>query len=155
MALSTRRRSGAGRRRWPNPARVRVPQGSSFVDARGEIRELIEAAFGSALVIHSVKGAVRGNHYHKTDYHYCWLQRCRMLYLHRPVGQTGPAPRWTIKPGQMFYTPPGYEHAMHFAEDSVLLVFARNNREMAHYEADTIRIPPLVGITNDQIPNTK
>ena len=66
-----------------------------------------------------------------------------MLYLHRPVGAEGPARRWTITAGQMFYTPPEYEHAMHFTADSVLLVFARNNREMAHYEADTVRIPPL------------
>jgi hypothetical protein len=32
---------------------------------------------------------------------------------------------------------------MRFTRDSVLLVFARNNREMANYEADTVRIAPL------------
>ena len=124
-------------------SRVIIPLRKPFVDARGEIRNLIDAPFTSAAVIRSVKGAVRGNHYHKTDYHYCWLQSGGMVYLHRPMGQRGLPRRWVIKPGQMFYTPPLYEHAMHFTKDSVLLVFARNNREMANYEADTVRVPPL------------
>jgi oxalate decarboxylase/phosphoglucose isomerase-like protein (cupin superfamily) len=122
---------------------VLVPLREPFVDARGAIQNLIDVPFTSAAVITSVKGAVRGNHYHKTDYHYCWLQRGEMVYLHRPVGAAGAAQRWTIKEGQMFYTPPRYEHAMHFTKDSVLFAFARNNREMANYEADTVRINPL------------
>ena len=123
--------------------RVIIPLREPFVDERGEILNLIDAPFTSAAVVTSVKRAVRGNHYHKTDYHYCWLQQGEMVYLHRPAGETKPAQRWTIKAGQMFYTPPRYEHAMQFTQDSVLLVFARNNREMANYEADTVRIPPL------------
>jgi dTDP-4-dehydrorhamnose 3,5-epimerase-like enzyme len=122
---------------------VIIPQRPPFVDERGEIRNLIDAPFTSAAVITSVKGAIRGNHYHKTDYHYAWLQSGGMIYYHRPVGNRHPPQQWVISPGQMFYTPAMYEHAMHFTENSVLLVFARNNREMANYEADTVRIPPL------------
>ena len=119
-----------------------------FVDARGEILNLIDAPFSSAAVIRSVKGALRGNHYHKTDYHYCWLQSGQMTYLQRAVGEHGPPQRWTIKAGQMFYTPPLMEHTMIFTADSVMWVFARNNRDMTHYEADTIRIPSMAeGIT--------
>ena len=120
-----------------------VPIREPFVDERGEIRNLIDAPFTSAAVITSRKGAVRGNHYHKSDDHYCWLQRGGMIYLHRPVGEATPPGQWRIVPGQMFYTPPMYEHVMVFTEESVLLVFAKNNREMANYEADTIRIAPL------------
>ncbi len=126
----------------PQPPDVIVPIRPPFVDARGEIRNLVDAPFTSAAVITSVKGAVRGNHYHKTDYHYCWLQKGKMIYLHRLVGSTAPPEQWTIKAGQMFYTPPMYEHAMHFTKESVLFVFAKNNREMNNYEADTVRIPP-------------
>ena len=132
--------------RGPDDVQVMIHQRPPFLDARGEIRNLIDAPFTSAAIITSVKGAIRGNHYHKTDYHYAWLQRGGLVYLHRPVGDTAPPQRWVITPGQMFYTPPRYEHAMHFTEDSVLLVFARNNREMEHYEADTIRISPLMKI---------
>ena len=120
-----------------------IPIREPFVDERGEIRNLVDAPFTSAAVITSVKGAVHGNHYHKTDYHYCWLQSGGMVYLHRKARAKTPPQRWTIQPGQMFYTPPRYEHAMHFTQDSVLFVLAKNNREMANYEADTIRIAPL------------
>ena len=122
---------------------VILPQREPFVDARGEILNLIDAPFTSAAVIKSVKGAIRGNHYHKTDYHYCWLQKGGMVLYQRRVGDSRPAQRWVIKPGQVFYTPPRYEHMMRFTKDSVMLVFARNNREMANYEADTIRVAPI------------
>ena len=123
-----------------------VPQHPPFVDARGEIWHLLDAQFGSVLVIRSVKGAVRGNHYHKTDFHYSWLQSGGLVYYYRPVQSTAPPRRQVIAPGQLVYTPPMQEHAMHFTDDSVLLVFARNHRQMANYEADTVRIA-LVNLT--------
>ena len=133
------------RRAAKNPARIVFRPRKPFVDRRGSILNLIDAPLTSAAVITSRRGAVRGNHYHKTDYHYCWLQSGGMIYLHRPVGSRRPPARWVIKPGQLFYTPPGYEHAMRFTKPSVLFVFARNNRDMAHYEADTVRVPSLTG----------
>ena len=124
-------------------AQVIVPLRPPFVDERGDIHNLLDTALGSVAVIRSVKGAVRGNHYHKTDFHYCWLQRGKMVYAHRPVGETAAPRQWVIAPGQMFYTPPMHEHVMRFTEESVLFVFARNNRQMANYEADTTRVSPL------------
>ena len=120
-----------------------VPQRPPFIDERGQIQNLVDAPFASAAVIRSVKGAMRANHYHKTDYHYSWLQSGGLIYSHRPVGDRNPPQRWVITPGQLFYTPPMYEHAMQFTEESVLVVCARNNREVANYEADTVRIAPL------------
>jgi dTDP-4-dehydrorhamnose 3,5-epimerase-like enzyme len=117
-----------------------IPLRPPFVDERGEIQNLVDAPFGSALVMHSKKGAIRGNHYHKTDFHYCWLQSGRMIYSHRPVGDTRPYQRWVIEPGQLFYTPPMYEHIMEFTEDSVVFAVARNSRTMADYEHDTVRL---------------
>ena len=127
----------------PKPPDVVIPIRPPFIDDRGEILNLVDAPFTSAARIISVKGAVRGNHYHKTDYHYCWVQTGQLVYMHRSAGSTAPPERWTIKAGQMFYTPPMYEHAMHFTEATVWFVFAKNSREMANYEADTIRIPPM------------
>lgn len=122
---------------------VIIPLRPPFIDDRGEILNLLDSTFGSASIIRSVKGAVRANHYHKTDDHYCWLQSGGLIYFHRRVGDPNPASAWKIEPGQMFYTPPMYEHAMHFTEDSVLLVLAKNRRDSANYEADTVRIPPI------------
>jgi len=121
-------------------ADVVVPVPPPFVDERGEIQNLVEGAFGSALVITSRAGAIRANHYHKTDYHYCVLQSGRVVYYYRPVGSQSPPAERTLGPGEVFYTPPMEEHAMRFLEDSVMLCFARNSRTMAHYEADTVRV---------------
>lgn len=120
-----------------------VPQRPPFVDDRGSIMNLVDGSFESAAVITSVGGAVRGNHYHRTDYHYCWLQSGRMLYFQRRAGATDPPDQCLIEAGTLFFTPVLYEHAMHFLEDSVMFVLARNNREIANYEADTIRVPAI------------
>ena len=127
-----------------NGPQVIIPLREPFIDGRGSIQNLIDAPVTSVAVITSMKGAIRGNHYHKTDYHYCWLQRGGLIYAHRPMGSTAPPQRWVIRPGELFYTPPMYEHVMHFTADSVFFAFARNNREMANYEADTVRIPPIL-----------
>lgn len=126
-----------------DPVDVMVPLREPFVDARGEIHNLLDLPVSSVARITCVKGAVRANHYHKTDFHYCWLERGRLIYAHRPVGDVQPPQQWVITPGQLFYTPALYEHVMIFTEESVFFAFARNNREMANYEADTIRITPL------------
>ncbi len=127
----------------PTELHVIIPLRDPLVDPRGTIRNLLDQPLGSVAVITSVKGAIRGNHYHKTDAHYCWLQEGGLIYLQRPVGSTAPPQRWVITPGQLFYTPPGVEHAMHFTADSTFYVFGRNPRRMAEYEADLVRIPPL------------
>jgi hypothetical protein len=36
---------------------------------------------------------------------------------------------------------------MEFLEPSVLIVLAKNNREMANYESDTVRTAPLAAAT--------
>jgi dTDP-4-dehydrorhamnose 3,5-epimerase-like enzyme len=121
-----------------------VPLPAPFNDDRGTIQNLVDTALGSALVILSKKGAVRANHYHKSDFHYSWLQSGKMIYAHRPVGSAEPPAQWVIGPGQLFHTPSMHEHVMHFLEDSVLFIVARNIRTSTDYESDTIRIPPLV-----------
>ena len=120
---------------------VQLP--APFRDDRGMIQNLVDLPLGSALVIHSKKGAVRGNHYHKTDFHYAWLHSGRMIYAHRPVGSTEAPQQWIITPGTLFYSPPMFEHVMVFTEDSVLFVVARNDRHAPDYEADIVRIPPM------------
>ncbi len=122
----------------------RPPRG--FVDERGEILNLVDADLGSALVIRSVKGSIRGNHYHLTDYHYCWLLSGGLDYYQRRVGDTE-VDKFTIRPGDLFFTPPMYEHAMHFSADSILFCCARNKRTQEHYESDTVRIRLLSSAT--------
>lgn len=123
--------------------RIIVPVPAPFVDARGRIYNLVEAPFSSVVRITSLRGAVRGNHYHKTDYHFCWLEEGGLIYYERPVHSRVKPARRVIRPGQLFFTSPMMEHMMEFTQRSVFFVFARNPRGMAHYEADTVRVPPL------------
>ena len=114
---------------------------AAFTDERGEIRALLEGIpFQSVLRIVSRAGAIRANHYHRQDYHYCYLESGRMEYFERPAGAGEPPHRTLIESGQIVYTPPMTEHAMRFLEDSVFWCFSRNNREQSHYEADTVRV---------------
>ncbi len=128
----------------PEPTSVIVPLRPAFIDERGTIQNLVDAPFTSVAVISCAKGSVRANHFHKTDYHYCWLASGEMDYYHRPAGSKTKAACERIKAGQLFYTPPMTEHTMHFLQDSVFFAFSRNNRETENYEADIVRIPSLL-----------
>ena len=126
------------RESWPKG--VIVPVEKPFVDARGVIQNLVEADMRMAVVITSKKGAVRANHYHKTDWHYCYVLSGSIEYFHRPVGSQAAPERMLIRTGQLFFTPPMVEHAMRFPEDTVFLTLSRNARDHASYESDLVRV---------------
>ncbi len=93
------------------------------MDQRGVIQSLLELPIRSVGIIKCVKGAVRANHYHKTDWHYCYLLSGSLEYFERPVGSSSIPEPVIIKAGQLFFTPPMVEHAMRFLEPSEFLTF--------------------------------
>jgi quercetin dioxygenase-like cupin family protein len=125
------------------PTEVIVPLEKPFADARGGIQPLVDTTMESCVLISSVKGTVRANHYHKTDWHYCYVLSGRIEYYHRPTGNTEPAGKVVIGPGQLFFTPPMVDHAMVFVEDTTFLTLGRNSRAQEVYEADVERIDPI------------
>ncbi len=126
------------------PASVIVPLETPFSDERGAIQPLVDLPMKSCVLISSKKGTVRANHYHKTDWHFCYVMTGTIEYHHRPHGSTDPAEVVTIREGQLFFTPPMMDHAMVFPEDTVFLTLGRNSRAQDVYEADVERIN-LVG----------
>ncbi len=130
------------RARWP--ASVIVPLETPFADERGAIQPLVDLPMKSCVLISSKKGTVRANHYHKTDWHFCYVMKGTIEDHHRPHGSTDPAEVVTIGEGQLFFTPPMVDHAMVFPEDTVFLTLGRNSRAQDVYEADVERIS-LVG----------
>jgi quercetin dioxygenase-like cupin family protein len=96
------------------------------------------------VLISSKKGSVRANHYHQTDWHYCYVLSGRIEYHHRPLGSKAKPEKAVFKAGEMFFTPPMVEHAMVFPEDSMFLTFGRNSRAQEVYEADVIRVESLL-----------
>ena len=122
------------------PKDVIVPLPPSFEDARGGIQPLVDATMQSAVLITSKKGTVRANHYHKTDWHYCYVLEGRIEYHHRPHGGIAAPEVVVVEAGQLFFTPPMVDHAMVFLEDTVFLTLGRNSRAQEVYEADVERI---------------
>ncbi len=126
---------------WPKKPIVELDP--PHVDDRGEIIPLVDAPIQSAVMITSKKGTVRANHYHKTDWHYCYVVSGRIAYYHRPTGTDGEPERVVVEAGQLFFTPPMDDHAMVFLEDTVFLTLGRNPRDRQSYESDVVRIDPI------------
>lgn len=126
---------------WPD--NVIVPLDQSFADERGEIMPLVDLPMKSAVLITSKKGSVRANHYHGTDWHFCYVISGSIEYYHRPHGSEGDPEMLVIQAGQQFFTPPMVDHAMVFPEDTVFLTLGRNSRRQEVYEADVKRIAPI------------
>ena len=125
------------------PGNVIVPLEKAFSDLRGEIQPLVDLPMESCVLIRSKKGTVRANHYHQTDWHFCYVLSGSIEYWHRPHGSSGKPKRVLVKQGQLFFTPPMVDHAMVFPKDTSFLVLGRNSRAQEVYEADVVRIPPL------------
>ena len=109
-------------------------------DDRGAIQPLVDGDMKSAVLIHSKAGTVRANHYHKEDWHYCYVLSGSIDYYHRPVGSKEAPEHFRIEAGQLFFTPALVEHAMVFPVDTDFLCLGKNSRDQDTYEADTVRV---------------
>lgn len=129
------------RRSWPTS--VKVALAAAFEDERGGIQPLVDVTMESCVLISSKKGTVRANHYHKTDWHYCYVLSGEIDYYERPHGSAENPGKTTLNAGDMFFTGPMVDHAMVFTRDTEFLTFGRNSRAQEVYEADVVRIAPI------------
>lgn len=127
---------------WPDTVIVELP--APFEDDRGSIQPLVDVKMESCVMITSRSGTERANHYHQTDWHYCYVISGRIEYWHRPHGSDQIPEMVEVGAGQMFFTPPMVDHTMFFVEDTTFLTWGRNSREQRIYEADIRRIPSLI-----------
>ncbi len=117
-----------------------VPLEKPFVDKRGAIQPLVDRMMKSAVLIESKAGSLRANHYHKTDWHYCYVLSGSIEYFHRPTGSEKDPEKLLVKAGEMVFTPPMIDHGMKFPEDTTFLTLSRNPRDQNTYEEDVVRI---------------
>ncbi len=122
------------------PKDVVIEQESPFVDERGKIQPLIDIDFKSCVLITSKKGTVRANHYHKKDWHYCYVLRGKIEYYHRVHGLKTKPKKTIIKVGELFFTPPMVDHAMKFLEYTEFVTLGRGSRKKINYDKDTKKI---------------
>ena len=126
---------------WPKDPMIRLEK--PFIDARGTIRPLVDEIMKSAVMIESKRDSLRANHYHKTDWHYCYVVSGTIEYYHRPTGSEQEPECLIVQAGEMVFTPPMIDHGMKFPEDTVFLTLSRNPRDQASYEADVVRVNML------------
>ena len=123
---------------WPAHGVVKLEK--PFVDGRGSIQPLVDIMMKSAVMIESKAGSLRANHYHKTDWHYCYVVSGTIEYLHRPTGSDQEPEVILVNEGEMVFTPSMIDHGMRFPVDTVFLTLSRNPRDQDSYEADVVRV---------------
>ena len=126
---------------WPAHGVVKLEQ--PFSDHRGHIQPLVDVIMKSAVMIESKAGSLRANHYHKTDWHYCYVVSGQIEYYYRPTGSDQDPECLKIQKGEMVFTPPMVDHGMKFPEDTLFLTLSRNPRDQESYEADVVRVEML------------
>lgn len=112
----------------------------SYKDARGAINSLLPegATIKSALHITGNKGAVRGNHWHKKDTHYCYVVEGIIRYDY--IESRGDKiKRVTLKPGSLIYTPTIERHRFTFITGGSFLALATEVRSQKAYEKEIVR----------------
>ena len=123
--------------KWPsNPL---VDLGKPFVDQRASIQPLVDLMMKSADMIESKAGTLRANHYHKTDWHYCYVIKGRIEYFHREVNSKKKPELIIVEKENMIFTPPMVEHCMKFPIYTLFLTLSRNPRDQKTYEEDVVR----------------
>ena len=123
---------------WPAHGVIKLEK--PFEDVRGKIQPLVDEIIKSAVMIESKAGTLRANHYHKTDWHYCYVVSGVIDYFHRPTGSDQEPTLITVNKGEMVFTPPMVDHGMKFPVDTTFLTLSRNPRDQESYEADVVRI---------------
>lgn len=111
-----------------------------FINKNGIIQNLLLEEISGVSIIESIKGSMRSNHYHLTDFHYLYVLSGSLLYLERKIGEKHiPKPTLYSK-GQMFFTPERVEHVTIFLEDTVMISMSRNKRSHELHEKDVVRV---------------
>jgi len=117
-----------------------------YEDDRGIIQPLLHQHNGSIVVITSKAGAERGSHYHKEDYHYCYIVEGMIEYFERPAKSSVIPVKMLYKQGEIFYTPPMIEHTMYFPVKTVFITMGGGTRLSETYEEDLVRVASLYRI---------
>jgi len=119
---------------------LNVPQ--EFEDARGIILNIADGRLGDVAIIHSTKGAIRANHYHKLDWHITYLLEGKASYF---CGETENIKESEIREtelnkGDLLFTPKKTWHKFEFIENSIMVVVSGLSRKKDLYALDTVSL---------------
>jgi dTDP-4-dehydrorhamnose 3,5-epimerase-like enzyme len=124
---------------------IKIPQ--IFNDDRGSIINLADGALGDVAIIHSKKNAIRANHYHRDDWHLCYLLEGKFQYEWFSIEDKNLFST-TILPGELIFTPKLVAHRLQFLEPSKFITISKLSRITDKYESDTVRLLDFIGNHN-------
>jgi quercetin dioxygenase-like cupin family protein len=110
-------------------------------DNRGKIVDIFyKKNINHVAVVQSVKGSVRGNHYHRLTTQHMLITKGSLEYWHKPLNSELDAECVLLKEGDFVSTPPNEIHALNIVEDNEFVVFTEGVRGGKDYEQDTFRL---------------
>lgn len=108
-----------------------------FEDERGLIENITpDVEIKDILYITGKKGAIRGNHHHIEDEHYCYVTEGKIKYCWQEKGETLFV---ILNVGDCVYTPKLEKHRFEFLTDGAFTAMAIKSRKQEDYEKDTVR----------------
>ena len=115
-----------------------------FIDDRGGIARIIDQdkfPIRAVLRITSKAGTARANHYHKTDYHYIYIENGKCVYSEKDSHDSNAEVESVIlESGDIVLSKPGIIHGVKFLKDTVFYAFTSERRGQTEYEKDIERI---------------
>ena len=121
--------------------------GVDFADERGGITRVLDVEgkkykiTAILRITHKKDSPPRGNHYHKKDYHWVYVEEGKMRYYEKPFNKPkSKATSVVMNPGDLVLTSPGIIHAMEAIKDTVFWAITTESRDQKKYERDTVRI---------------
>lgn len=116
-----------------------------FTDERGAIARILDHQKPQIRAIlrisHKADTPPRGNHFHKKDIHWVYVESGKMKYSEKDTNDPNSKVETVILgPGDLVVSKPGIAHAMRAIEDTVFWAFTTEKREQDKYEEDTVRI---------------
>lgn len=112
---------------------------TEYEDERGKIIDVTDMEFHGLQIIHSKKGSVRSNHYHKRGGHLLYLISGKMKYEERGVDSEVISVK-IIHAGESIFTGPNLVHKSTFMEDSTMVCCPTLRRTEGGYLEDLVRV---------------
>lgn len=115
-------------------------------DERGVIADVFfKANINHVAIIESVKGSVRGNHYHSQTVQSILVISGGLEYWYKESEQDIVPRKVIAHKGDLIISDQGEIHAMKILENNtVFIAFTDGKRGGSDYESDTIRVPSII-----------
>ena len=125
------------------PQNPMVKRAQPFINDAGSIENVALGQFGGVAVIRSKAGAIRSNHYHRTDWHFMIVLDGVMAYFSKKLDETAIS-IVRMEADDIVFTPPEVLHASYFPEPTTIIAVSRLARTHEQHEADLIRMPLIM-----------